>query len=300
MNSIQLLIKEICEEENINFSTISNDWILVLEKDGENHYIVGSKFDLNNYASAKICNDKYACFSALEYHNIPVCHHHIFYEKDSREEVEDYFNKCNGDVVVKANTGSYGNNMYHVTNIDDLIEKMKLLFKNNYSISISPFYNIKLEYRVIVLNNKVLLIFGKKRPVVVGNGKNTVYELLLEFNKPFFEDLENHTELDYVLESGKEFEYSWQHNLAKGAIPIKITDKELIKKLESIAVTATQKLNLNFVSVDIVELIDGDLKIIEINSGVVTNIANYFKDGDIIAKNIYREAILAMFNKKDL
>ena len=40
MNSIQLLIKEICEEENIKFSLISNDWIIVMEKDDQIHYLI--------------------------------------------------------------------------------------------------------------------------------------------------------------------------------------------------------------------------------------------------------------------
>ena len=296
MNSIQQLIKDICEEENIKFSLISNNWIIVLEKDDEIHYISGTKFDLNNYVSANICNDKYACFSALNYHNIPVCTHHILYEDSKREEIENIFNHYNKDVVLKKNTGSYGVDMYHIKDMNELLSKMKELFTYNKSVSILPYYNIKSEYRVIVLNNKVELIYGKKRPIVIGDGIHTVYELLLEFNKPFFKDID-HTNLDYILEENKTYEYSWQHNISKGAIPYKVNDKELIDKLSSIAVNATKKLNLNFVSVDIVELDNNELKVIEVNSGVVTNIADYFEDGEALAHRIYKKAILSMFVK---
>ena len=296
MNTIHQLIKDICEEENIKFNLISNDWIIVLEKENKIHYISGTKFDLNNYVSANICNDKYACFSALKYNNIPVCEHHILYKETKKEEIEEIFNNYNKDVVLKKNIGSYGIDMYHIKDIDELINKLNELFVNNKSVSILPYYKIKSEYRVIVLNNEVELIYGKKRPVVIGDGIHTVYELLLNFNKPFFKDI-NHEELDYILEKDKIYEYSWQHNISKGAIPYKINDNSLIERLTNIAVNTTKKLNLNFVSVDIVELDNNDLKVIEVNSGVVTNIADYFEDGDEIAYRIYKKAILSMFVK---
>ena len=297
MNSIQLLIQKICEEEHIHFQLLSKDWIIVLEKDGETHYIMGSKFDLNNYVSAKICNDKYACYEALKYHHIPVCEYHIFFSCYSKEEVMNCFLEYGRDVVVKANKGSYGNHMFHVKDINELFQKMDLLLKDNYSISVSPFYSISCEYRLIVLNHEVELVFGKKRPIVVGDGVHTIYELLLEFNSPFFQKMEDHSSLDVILKEGKVYEYSWQHNLSKGAIPFEVNDEELIEKLKKIAIQATNSLNLNFVSVDIIETATHELKIIEINSGVITNIAEYFVNGEDIAKNVYKKAILAMFEK---
>ncbi len=295
MNTIQLLIKEICEEENIKFNLISNGWIIVLEKDNQIHYISGTKFDLNNFTSATICNDKYACFSALKYHNIPVCEHHILYQEDKKEDIEKIFNEYNKDVVIKKNIGSYGSDMFHIKDFNDLLNNMNNLFKSNKSISILPFYKIKAEYRVIVLNNNVELIYSKIRPVVIGDGIHTIYELLLDFNKPFFKDIKN-KELDYILEKDKIYEYSWQHNISKGAIPVKVEDDNLKERLKDLAIKTTNRLNLNFVSVDIVELENNELKVIEINSGVVTNIAEYFEDGDEIAKRIYKKAVLSMFS----
>jgi len=296
MNSIQLLVKEICEEEGIKFSLISNDWIIVMEKDDKVHYLIGMRFDLNNYVSAKICNDKYACFSALKHFDIPVCDYHILYKNTSREEVIDTFNKYNKNIVLKSNKGCYGDSVYHIEEENDLFNKMELLFKNNYSISMCPFYDIKCEYRVIVLNNNVELIYGKKRAIVVGDGVHTIYELLCEFNRPFFEKID-HKDLDIVLEKDKEYVYSFKHNISKGAKPFKIDDNDLYNRLSSLATTATKKLNLNFVSVDIVELLNNELKIIEINSGVITNICDYFDDGEEIAKRIYKKAVLACFEK---
>ena len=296
MNSIQGLIKDICEEEGISFQLLSNDWIICLEKDNQVHYIAGSKFDLNNYVSARICNDKYACFSALQYHNIPVCLHHIFYKEDDESDIKKYYEECNRDVVVKANGGSFGDEVYHVTDFNKLLQTMDLLFEHNHSLSICPYYHILKEYRVIVLNNHVELIFGKERPVVTGDGVHSIYELLLSFNKPYFSKVKD-SSLERVLDAGEVFEYSWQHNLSKGAIPVPVKDLELVENLSKIAVEATTKLNLGFVSVDIVELEDHSLKVLEINSGVITNISDYFEDGETIAKELYRKAVLSMFEK---
>lgn len=296
MNSIQLLIKDICQEENISFQPLSKDWVLLLNKEGESHYIVGSKFDLNNHASAKICNDKYACYDVLKYHNIPVCEHHILYQNTSREEVEKCFFEYNSDVVLKANGGSYGDGVYHVSSFEDLFSTMESLFQKHYSISMMPFYSILMEYRIIVLKGEVELIYGKKRPIVVGDGVHTIYELLCSFNYPFFKSIQD-SSLERVLLKGEVFEYSWQYNLAKGSIPVMIEDESLKNRLSQIALLATKSLNLDFVSVDIVELPNHELKVLEINSGVVTNIADYFPDGEKIAKEIYRKAVLSMFEK---
>lgn len=298
MNSIQLLIKDICQEEGISFQMISKDWIAVLEKNGKTHYITGSRFDLNNYASARICNDKYACYSALKYHHIPVCEYQILYPNTPIEEVEGYFNQFQKDVVVKANEGSFGDAMYHVEDFVELQDKMNILFQKYSSISISPFYSILCEYRIIVLDDEVLLIYGKKRAEVIGDGVHTVYELLCEFNPPFFQKMDEHSSLDYVLEKNQKYSYGWQHNISKGSVPYLIDDEELKHKLSSIALDAVKKLNLRFVSVDIVELDNHDLKIIEINSGVITNVVPYIEDGDRIAEEIYHKAVCRMFQEK--
>ena len=56
------------------------------------------------------------------------------------------------------------------SNFKDLIEELKEYYDNNKSeksFSICPFYKIINEYRVIVLNNKVELIYKKELPSLV-------------------------------------------------------------------------------------------------------------------------------------
>lgn len=53
------------------------------------------------------------------------------------------------------------------------------------SYSVCPFYNIENEYRVIILNNEIRLIYKKILPIVCGDGESTVKELLKKFNYVF-------------------------------------------------------------------------------------------------------------------
>ena len=71
MNNVQKIVKEICSELNIKFSLVSQDWIMVLEKDDKVKYVVGYKFPLNDQATGRVCDDKYALYEVLTKFNIP-------------------------------------------------------------------------------------------------------------------------------------------------------------------------------------------------------------------------------------
>ena len=73
------IIKEICDEENINYSVISKDWIIVLEKNNVTNIITGYKFGINNHALGELLDDKYATFELLSKKNIPIIEHNIIY-----------------------------------------------------------------------------------------------------------------------------------------------------------------------------------------------------------------------------
>ena len=295
MNYVQRIIKEICEEKNIEFNLVSKDWIMILKKNNKIKSISGYKFCLNNHSSGIICDDKYAIYDTLKLMNIPVIEHKIVFKNYNREEIIKFFQDNNNDVVVKSNTGTCGLNIYHVTTIEELFKYIDILLIDNLSISLCPFYKVKNEYRTIILNNTVELFYGKKRPIVYGDGKKTIKELLCEFNYNYFSKI-NDEKLDLILEKDKEYMYSWQHNLSRGAIPFEEVDENLKNKIQSLAKKAFNVLDLKFASVDIFELESNEILILEINSGVmIDKYAKFIKNGEEICKNIYSKAIDAMF-----
>ena len=102
-------------------------------------------------------------------------------------------------------------------------------------------------------------------------------------------------DLNKVLKKGEELEISFKFNLANGSTIFDITDKFLEEKLLRIAKKIIKKLNIQFASIDIIE-VDGELLVLEANSGVMMdNYRHLQKNGYLISKKIYQEAIISLF-----
>lgn len=294
MKIYQKIIKEICEEENIKLDIVSNNWIYVLEKDGRIKYMAGSKFQLNEHSVAHIIDDKYALFDVLNKFDIPVLRHYLFYKDYDKEYVKDLFYRYNEEVVVKANTGMSGKDVYRINSLNDLYEKMDYLFETQFSISFLPYYDIKTEYRLIVLDGELELLFAKVKPVVIGDGVKSIKELLMDFNPIFFESVEVE---DRVLAKEEVYEYSWKFNLARGALAVVDIDLNMKTKLLELLHQVLDVLDIRFASVDLVD-VDGKLYVLEINSGVdAPKFLMQHPDYYDLVKNIYRKAVKKMFEE---
>ena len=226
-NEFRKLIQLICSENNISCTVLSLGFLLVLEKDGVVKTISGYKFDNNSHSLGKIFDDKYATYELLKHYNVPVCEHSIFYYKNntntyvgkynSLKYLKEKFDEYNGDVVVKKNIGTCGNEVNHFNDFDELEKFYNSTFFNDASFSICPFYNISNEYRVIVLNNKVKVMYKKILPEVLGDGHSTIRELLLKFNYEYFKNIDDKS-LDVILKKDEKFCYDWKFNLSLGSV----------------------------------------------------------------------------------
>ncbi len=295
MSIFNNIIKEICKEEKIEYNVLSKDWVIMLRKDNTNRFIIGNKFDLNTHASGLVFDDKYATYEVLKKLDIPVIEHNIIYKGDEKICYE-YFSNHKKSIVIKTNTGTCGNGVYHINKKSEINKLLKKLFVKNYSLSICPFYNIKNEYRLIMLNNECVLLYGKNRPIVYGDGISSIKELLIKFNTNYFKDILDSEEYNKVLKNGEKYEYGWQFNLSKGSMPFEVKDIEFKNKLLDFCKSITKKLDLNFCSLDIIDTDEG-LFVIEINSGIMMkNYMEIVPNGKNIAKNIYKRAIKSMFN----
>ena len=305
-NNFKEIIQKICDEDNIRYKFLSKDWIIMLEKDGKTRFISGYKFDLNSHGLGLIADDKYALYEILRDKGIPVIEHRIVYNKTNKldyaigcntnEYVKEYFMKNNNHIVIKPNDGTCGHNVFNVTDINDIDKILDKLFVNNYSISMCPFYNIKHEYRVIMLEGKNKLLYAKYLPIVTGDGNKTIRQLLIEFNYDYFIDKLKDSKYDRILANEEKFEYTWKFNLSQGSIAKKLNDKLLESKLIKIAKQVCDEINLKFGSIDIVQTTNNDLFVLEVNSGVM--LENYIRlnpNEYITAKNIYKNAIENLF-----
>lgn len=309
MNNFNKIIKEICNENDVKYKLLSKDWVIMLEKNGKTRFVSGYKFDLNSHGLGLIADDKYALYEVLKEKNIPIVEHKIVYNKTNKsdyandcntyEYVKEYFLKNDKHIVIKPNEGTCGHNVFDVTNINEIDNILDKIFINNYSISICPFYNIKHEYRVIILEGESELLYAKYLPVVVGDGNKTIRQLLFDFNYDYFKNKLQDSKYDKILDDKETFKYNWKFNLSQGAIAKKINDKVLEDKLIKIAKQVGQEINLRFGSIDIIQTSNNDLLVLEVNSGVM--LENYIKlnpNEYLTAKNIYKKAILNLLEKE--
>lgn len=309
MKNLQRIIKQIALENDLSYEVLSCDLVIKLTKGNKIRYINGYKFGLNSHSLGLILDDKYATYELLNSLGISVCKHHILFRPtnhnsyaknyNSFDYCYDLFLKYNKNVILKVNNGTCGDGVYHITTKKELKKVYNHLLKYNFSISLCPYYDIKNEYRVILLNNEIKIMYGKINPVVIGNGKDKLIDLLKDFNINYFgykANLKKNINYNKVLKKDEKFIYDFKYNLSKGSIITEDIDKETKSIISKMAKDVSKKINLGFGSIDIIKTIDNKYYVLEINSGVM--IENYIKltsDGFKKAKKVYEEAVLEMF-----
>ncbi len=301
------IINEICKEENIKMVSYSDDWIFRLTKNGISKHILGYRFELNNSSVDAICNDKCAASDILIDNNIE-CIKHTFFLSPSNlkytsknanwEEMINYF-KEHKRIVCKPNEGTGGNNVIIINNQTELEQAVTKVFSNSRGLALCPYHEIKNEYRVIILNNNIKLIYLKQTPFIIGNGKDTVLKLIadsnIQYNMGTFDKNINYY---YIPPKNEIFRLNWKYNLGLGASAKIVSDDNLIKILSELAIKAAAVLNIKFASIDIVET-DNTYKVLEINSEVMMDyFSNINETNYKISKQIYKEAIDLMFQNK--
>lgn len=305
-NYFPRIIKEICNELDINYEFLSKDWIIKLSKDEKIRFISGYKFDLLNHARGICFDDKYATYEVLNSIGASTVKHDIIYRATNKnsyandckglEYLIELFNKYKRNIVLKVNNGTCGIDVYHITNINDLKDKYNLLISKNYSLCVCSFYEIENEYSAIILNGEVKLLYKKIKPVVTGDSIKTIKELLMDFNNEYFKNYDDDNK-DDVLPLNETFEYDWKFNLSKGAISSLDIDYNDKKNIDNIIKLLKPIINDGFCSVDIIKTKDSNFYVMEINSRVMMqNFIKQNENGYMIAKLIYKEAIIEMFN----
>lgn len=310
-NSQRMLVKivnEISKEEDISIETFSHDWIIKLEKNKKINYIMGYQFGLNSASVNSICCDKSAASEIMQSFNIPHVEHYFFMSPINQkyignngnwEKISKLLNEF-GNLVCKPNEGTGGSGIYHVTNQYELESAIYKIFKNNRSMAISPFYNIENEYRTIVLDGSIKLIYSKERQCVVGDGEKNIKSLLLE-NPEFFSKISimsdlglNNSEFEKILPKDEKYYVNWKHNLGQGAKAIETINDNIKEEVIKLVNLVVNKLNIRFASIDVVKCNDS-YRVLEINSGVMME--NYAQQDEHTyekAKTIYKEAIIKM------
>ncbi len=320
------LLREIAHESGIGMETSGHDWVIRLEKAGVVRWVFGYDFELNSAAAHLLAKDKSAGCEAMRAAGVACVAHELFIPPSLRKFVGDVgsfnslhetFERFNRDVVVKPNDGTGGLDVMRCRSLAELEEAVVRVWGRQRSVCVSPFELIVREMRLVVLDGEVLVMYEKRRPEVVGDGRSTLLELLgvqgaksdagstwadgAMLSAVGRDAREMKLDLSRVPKQDEVVVLNWRHNLGQGAgiVQLDPMDGSHHEAIE-LARRAGESMNLRFGSVDLIELESRDgvrmMKVMEINAGVMMeSFAKQATGGLEKAKHVYARAVEAMF-----
>jgi glutathione synthase/RimK-type ligase-like ATP-grasp enzyme len=278
-------IKRYGASHGLSVEMKSDGWLIVMQRGDIRRCAFGYDIGLNSAVAHRLANDKAAASEILEMTGVPCIPHTLFLSPEMNEYVSTpgswdamlaLLKRHPRGLVVKPNEGTTGEQVFMVKTASDLELAVHRIFSANLSLAISPRVDIEDEVRVVMLDGEALVVYGKNRPSVVGDGKHSLLELALAATPVelrstvlpgMIADLDK-ASLDAVVPAGERRLLNWRHNLDSGAQPILLEHGEIRDACVGIATRAAKAIGIRFASVDVVKA-DGAWQVLEINSGVM-------------------------------
>ena len=271
--------------------------------------------NLTSCVAADISCDKLVSKELLTIQNLPV---------SSGEKVSDVMSLLKSakelgyPVVLKPEFGNKGRDVIlNIKTDKELIDNYNKLNEKYKDILIEKYYEGD-DYRVCVVNNKVVAVSKRIPPYIIGDGVKTIQELIEDLNsdesrgydheKPLTKikiDDEiirnlniNNYKINSVLEKDKKIVLRQNSNLSTGGSAIDCTD-DISKENKDMCVRAAKAIGLDICGIDICTK---DIKksllsegaIIEVNAGPGLRMHSYPRKG--IKRNVGIDIINMMYN----
>lgn len=246
------LIKEICAEKSIEFTSLSGGWLLLLQKGSQASRVLGYKFELNSSAASQIAQDKVATALLLNRSGVQAVPHFLLRSLKSQPldlKATKQLLSAGQSVVIKPLAGSGGRDIFKVNTEAELSQKVDS--SQEVAWAASPLLDIVAEHRLLLLDGELLLAYDKQGPAIIDGLKI--------------------------------------FNLGAGATPkiIQPDNAEL-----ALARQALQVIGLRLAAVDIAFLADGSCLILEVNDGFMMEHFARLSDKNLqITKDFYAQII---------
>lgn len=278
-------VKKYCASRGIGIEIRSQGWLMVMQRGPKRHLAFGYDLGLNSAVAHRIANDKAATAEVLQLCGVACVPHTLFLSPKMNEYIPPQrswqamlalLEENPNGIVVKPNEGASGDSVFKVSTEPDLELAVHRIFSSSLGLAISPYVKIENEVRVVLLDHHPVVVYSKNRPAVVGDGRRSLLELALAATPAelrstvlpgMIGDLDR-AALDAILPLGQRRVLNWRHNLDSGAQPILLEQGEVREACIEIAVRAAKAIGIRFGSIDVVQ-VNGALKILEINSGVM-------------------------------
>jgi glutathione synthase/RimK-type ligase-like ATP-grasp enzyme len=257
-----------------------------MQRGEQRHLAFGYDVGLNSAVAHQIANDKAATAEILKLSGVPCVPHTLFFgpklgaylpAAGSWEAMLRLLGEYREGLVVKPNEGTSGEAVFLVKTKPQLELAVAKILSASPSLAVSPYVAIEDEIRVVLVDDRPMIVYGKNRPAVTGNGKQSLLELALAATPVeqrsiilpgLIGDLDvDRADLDAILPQGDRRVLNWRHNLDGGARPALLEQGETRDACVRIAIEAAKAIGLRFGSIDVVR-IGGAWQILEVNSGV--------------------------------
>lgn len=278
-------VKKYCAQHGISIEVRSQGWLMIMQQGPKRRLAYGYDLGLNSAVTHRIANDKAATADILQTSGVACVPHALFLSPKlsayipvpgSWQPMLGILDKNPNGIVVKPNEGTSGHLVFRVRTRAELETVVNRIFALEQNVAISPYLDIEDEVRVILIDDVPAAVYSKRRPSITGDGKHSLLELtvaaipverLPAILAGMIED-DGQDSLDTVLPKGKHHALNWRHNLDSGAEPVLLKQGAAREACIRIATEAANAIGLRFGSIDVVQ-VDGNWRILEINSGVV-------------------------------
>lgn len=295
-------------------------------RNGKRSYFRGSSLGINPLGSSEIAKDKDHANMFMAKMGYPIVpDSRTFFsnpfvkvlglEKRGIDGAFEYARKIGLPVIVKPNSGSQGSGVSLVHNKREFYRAMMAIFKKDRVALVQKPVRGK-DYRVVVLDKKVVSAYERIPLNVTGDGKSTIRELLLVKQRRFVLDgrdtkikmddprikqkLEHQgLSIDSIIEKGVLIYLLDNANLSTGGDSIDVTSI-VHREFSRMAVKLTRDMGLRLCGVDL--MIDGDISqkpnrywVLEINSA--PGLDHYAKSGkaqERLVEELYLEVLKSM------
>ncbi|WP_454633496.1 ATP-grasp domain-containing protein [Bradyrhizobium cenepequi] len=273
-----------CLARNITVEVRSDGWLIAMRSGERRHLAFAYDVGLNSATAHQIANDKAATADVLQCSGVPCIPHTLFLgpklaayapAAGSWETMLRLLAENPRGLVAKPNEGTSGDGVFRVTTKPALELAVGRILAAYPSLAISPYVEIEDEVRVVLIDDRPVVVYSKERPFVVGDGRHSLLELALAATPAerrstvlpgLFAEL-GRAELDAIVPAGDRRILNWRHNLDSGAEPVLLKQGESRDACIELAIKAARAIGIRFGSIDVVRT-DGAWRILEVNAGV--------------------------------
>ncbi|MDO8493561.1 MAG: ATP-grasp domain-containing protein [bacterium] len=249
----------------------------ILFPDSRKFYFKSTSLDINSHGASEVAKDKGYTRFFMEGMGYKIPHGSAFFSdywcgvneaSNNSEAALKFAGTLGYPVIVKPNSGSKGRDVFKAYNKEELREILKIVFENNNVVLIEE-YIAGADYRLVVLNNEVMMAYQRLPLAVVGDGIDNI-ATLFDKKKTKLQNmgrkipieisderigsrLNNFHKIDinYIPKVGEEVVLLDNANLSSGGEAVDVT-QSIHESYKNIAVKLTKDMGLHLAGVDFI------------------------------------------------